>query len=180
MAQQNDMQKLALSFVNTMTGRMREETDYHTPKTHIGKVVSMRGTDAPVIAIGKQRLKRNAYRIAKSVSMSNLEIGDEVLMTDTNIGTPILSALLRSDDDAGDKMGKNKTSHTQVVGNGSSTVFAITHDLGTRDVTVGIWRNSDNYLFYDKHSSIVATSVNVVTVTFIVAPSSKQYRVVVK
>jgi hypothetical protein len=180
MAKQNDLSGLALSFVNTMTGRMREETEYHAPKTHVGKVYSVKGVDAPVIVIGKQKLKRNSYRISKSVSISSLRVGDEVLMTDTSIGTQILSALLRTDDDAGDKLGGSSTDKSFVIGDGTKTVFALKHNLGTKAVSVGIWGNSTNALYYDRHDSIVATDKNTVTVTFASAPSSKQYRVVIK
>jgi hypothetical protein len=63
------------------------------------------------------------------------------------------------------------------VGDGSATAIAVTHNLGTSDVQVQV---------YDKTSldtvecDVVRTSTNVVTVTFAVAPTSAQYRVVVQ
>ena len=62
-------------------------------------------------------------------------------------------------------------------GDGSATSYTITHNLGTRDVTVGIYRNSGNYdeVFCD----VQHTSTNAVTLVFTSAPTSNQYRVVV-
>lgn len=62
------------------------------------------------------------------------------------------------------------------VGDGSNTSYAVTHSLGTRDVTVNVYDNST----YDTvECDVVRTSTSVVTVTFSTAPSSNAYRVVV-
>lgn len=175
-----DVTGLAQSFVNTMAGRMRSETDYHIPKSYLGKVVSVRGADAPVVLVGRQRLKRTSYRIAKSVSVSNLKPGDEVLMMETYVGTMVMVALVRTDKDTGDRMGAvAKTSHSQLIGDGTATTFTITHGLGTKIVCVSIWNNSNNQLRINTSDVITATSNNAITITFTSAPSSKQYRVVV-
>ena len=63
------------------------------------------------------------------------------------------------------------------VGNASATSFALTHNLGTRDVTVAIY---DNATYEEVMADVVATSTTVVTVTFAIAPSSNAYRVVIK
>lgn len=62
------------------------------------------------------------------------------------------------------------------VGNASLTTISVTHNLGTRDVTVQV---RDNSTFAYVIADMVATSVNVVDVTFAVAPTSNQYRVIV-
>jgi hypothetical protein len=62
------------------------------------------------------------------------------------------------------------------VGDGSSTSIAVTHNLGTKDVIVSIRRNSDDVGVL---TDWTATSINVVTLTFAVAPTSSQYRVTV-
>ena len=63
------------------------------------------------------------------------------------------------------------------VGNAAATTFALTHALGTRDVTVAIY---DNATYEEVMADVVATSTTVVTVTFAIAPSSNAYRVVIK
>ena len=63
------------------------------------------------------------------------------------------------------------------VGNASATSFALTHNLGTRDVTVLIY---DNATYEQVYADVVMTSTSVVTVTFAIAPSSNAYRVVIK
>lgn len=63
------------------------------------------------------------------------------------------------------------------VGDGSATSFALTHNLGTRDVTVAIY---DNSTYEEVITDVVLTSTSVVTVTFAVAPTSNAYRVVIK
>lgn len=63
------------------------------------------------------------------------------------------------------------------VGDASATSFALTHSLGTRDVTVAIY---DNATYEEVMADVVATSTSVVTVSFATAPSSNAYRVVIK
>jgi hypothetical protein len=63
------------------------------------------------------------------------------------------------------------------IGDGSNTSLTVTHNLGTRDVVVEVFRNSGNY---DK--IIVETrhaTTNTVDVVFASAPTSNQFRVVV-
>lgn len=62
------------------------------------------------------------------------------------------------------------------VGDGSATSIAVTHSLGTKDVAVVVRDNSDDSIV---ETDIVATSTSVVTLSFAVAPTSNQYRVVV-
>jgi hypothetical protein len=62
-------------------------------------------------------------------------------------------------------------------GDGTNTSYTITHNLGTRDVTVCVYRNSGSYdeVFCD----VQHTSTTAVTLVFTSAPTSNQYRVVV-
>jgi hypothetical protein len=62
------------------------------------------------------------------------------------------------------------------IGDGSATSIAVTHSLGTKDVSVTIRDNSD-----DSHveADIVSSSTTQVTLGFAVAPTSNQYRVTV-
>lgn len=63
------------------------------------------------------------------------------------------------------------------IGNGSSLSFAVTHNLNTLDVIVQIVENSTGDTVY---TDVARTSVNVVTVTFNTAPTTNQYRIVIK
>ena len=63
------------------------------------------------------------------------------------------------------------------VGDATATSFALTHNLGTRDVIVAIY---DNATYEEVMADIVATSTTVVTVSFAIAPASNAYRVVIK
>jgi hypothetical protein len=63
------------------------------------------------------------------------------------------------------------------IGNGSATSFALTHGLNTLDVLVQIAEVSTGDTVY---ADVARTSTAVVTVTFAVAPSASQYRVIIK
>jgi hypothetical protein len=62
------------------------------------------------------------------------------------------------------------------VGNGSSLSFAITHNLGSRDVVVNVY---DNASFDTVETDVVRTDANTVTVSFATAPTNNAYRVVI-
>lgn len=62
------------------------------------------------------------------------------------------------------------------VGNNSSTSFAVSHNMGTRDVAVNVY---DNATYETVEVDVVRTDTNTVTVTFAVAPSTNAYRVVI-
>ncbi len=70
----------------------------------------------------------------------------------------------------------NKT-YTTVIGNGSLTELPVTHNLGTRAVTVQVYDTSTGA---DVLVDIVRTSTTVVTLTFASAPSTGAYTVVVQ
>lgn len=63
------------------------------------------------------------------------------------------------------------------VGNGSATSFAISHGLNSLDVEVEIFKNSTGETVF---TNVARTSSSVVTVSFAVAPSLNQYRVVIR
>jgi hypothetical protein len=62
------------------------------------------------------------------------------------------------------------------IGDGSTTALTVTHNLATKSVTYSIRRKSDD-VFVD--ADVVATSTNVLTITFASAPSTNQYNVTV-
>lgn len=64
------------------------------------------------------------------------------------------------------------------VGDGSATSYVITHNLNSRDVEVGVYRNSGNY--DTVLVEIQRTSVNSITLLFDTAPAANAYRVMVR
>lgn len=64
------------------------------------------------------------------------------------------------------------------VGDGSATTYTITHNLGTRDVTVAVYDNSSPYA--EVICDVQHTSTTAITLLFSVAPTSNQYRVAVQ
>ena len=66
--------------------------------------------------------------------------------------------------------------YAETIGNGTDTSFAIEHDFGTRDVTVSVYDTSTHE---QVEVGVVLTSVDIVTVSFAVAPSASSYRVVI-
>jgi hypothetical protein len=69
------------------------------------------------------------------------------------------------------------TKYSVNVGNNSNTTFTVTHNLGTRDVTVQLFENSSPYA--QVYTDVEATTTNAVTLAFGAAPSTNQYRCVV-
>lgn len=63
------------------------------------------------------------------------------------------------------------------IGDGATTALVVTHNLGTRDVTVGVYEAGSPYA--EILADVEHTDANTVTVTFATAPTAGQYRVVV-
>lgn len=63
------------------------------------------------------------------------------------------------------------------VGDGTATSYTVSHNLGTKDVTVAVYDNSSPYA--EVVADIQHTSTTAITVVFSTAPTSNQYRVVV-
>lgn len=68
-------------------------------------------------------------------------------------------------------------SYSTTIGNGSSTSFTITHNLGTRNVTVAIYETASPY--EEVIADVYRTTVNTVTINTATAPTSGQYTVVI-
>ena len=67
--------------------------------------------------------------------------------------------------------------HAEDVGNGAATSIVVTHNLGTRDVTVMVRENASPYAAV--LPTIEMTSTTTITLTFLTAPTSAQYRVII-
>lgn len=61
------------------------------------------------------------------------------------------------------------------IGDGSATSIVVTHNLGTRDVDVTVYRNSGNY--DEVLVECQRTSINTITLIFDTAPAAAAYRV---
>lgn len=68
------------------------------------------------------------------------------------------------------------TRYAANIGDGSSSSITVTHNLGTLDVVVEVFRNSDGVKI---ECDITHSTTNTLTLGFATAPSSGQYRVVV-
>ncbi len=62
------------------------------------------------------------------------------------------------------------------IGNGAATAIAVTHNLGTQDITLAVREVATNATVL---TDATATDANTVTLTFAVAPASNAYRVTV-
>ncbi len=67
--------------------------------------------------------------------------------------------------------------YAATIGNGSSTVIAVNHALGTRDCIVQCY---DTTTYESVDTDVVRTDTANVTLTFAVAPTTNQYRVLVQ
>jgi len=65
----------------------------------------------------------------------------------------------------------------QSIGNGSSTSIVVTHNLGTQDVLIQVYRSTSPFDRVDV--DIAATTTNTATLTFAAAPATNAYRVVI-
>jgi hypothetical protein len=66
---------------------------------------------------------------------------------------------------------------TANVGNGVNTSFILSHNLNTKNVIVAIYDNSTEE---EVITDVATTTTNTVTVSFALAPTTNQYRVVIK
>lgn len=63
------------------------------------------------------------------------------------------------------------------IGDGTNTSYTVTHNLNSEDLVVEIWDNgTKDQVFTD----VVYATVNTITVSFATAPTSAQYKVIVK
>lgn len=67
--------------------------------------------------------------------------------------------------------------YTTDIGDGVATSIIVTHNLGTRDVTVAVYANATP--FGEVWPDVRHTDTNTVTLDFATAPTAAQYRAVV-
>lgn len=69
------------------------------------------------------------------------------------------------------------TKYTEEIGDTSTTLFTITHNLGTRDVIVRVRETSSPYTYIDV--PIESDTTNAVGIDFLTAPGTNEYTVIV-
>jgi hypothetical protein len=67
--------------------------------------------------------------------------------------------------------------YAESIGDGSATSYTVTHNLGTKDVTVHVYDNSSPYAQVE--TDVEHSGNNTVAINFASAPTSNQYRVVI-
>jgi len=70
-----------------------------------------------------------------------------------------------------------KKKYTAIIGDGTNTTYTITHNLGTQDVFVAIYKNSGNY--EEVIAEVRHSTANTVQIVFASAPANNEYKVVV-
>ena len=106
---------------------------------------------------------------ASETVKGKVELADN---TETETGTDAVRAVTP----AGLKHTLSSRVHKESIGDGTATSYTVTHNLGTRDVIVQIYDNTN----YDTvFADVVRTSTLACTVSFTTAPASGAYRVLV-
>jgi hypothetical protein len=133
-----------------------------------------------------------------SVNTTTINIQDnKVNLNSTFTGTPVADAGIRVErgDSADVEVLWNETSknwtltnngsnyhviarkYATTIGDGAATSYEVTHNLGTKDVTVQIFENNADYNQIE--ADVQHTSDSVTTIKFASAPAAGEYRVVV-
>jgi hypothetical protein len=141
--------------------------------TLTGSVLDV-NVDGSSIEINADTLRVKALGITNAMLAGSIDLTTKVtgLLPIANGGTNASSAAA-----ARTNLGATTKFAGDITGDGSTTAFAVTHSLGTKDVIVQVYEATTDALV---HLDIVRTSTTVVTVTFAVAPiNTKVYRVIV-
>ena len=140
----------------------------------------------------------NVIGTVNSVNTTQINIEDNKVKLNSNAtGTPTADAgiLVERGDEADAEILWNETSdvwqigqiggnyhniarkYATTIGDGSATSYTVTHNLGTKDLTVQIFETNADYNQIE--ADVQHTSDSVVTVKFASAPTAGEYRVVI-
>lgn len=126
------------------------------------------GTDTSKVVTPSGLSARTATETRSGIAEIATQAEADAGTIDTHIITPLkLKTLL-----------DNRTGGFAVnIGDGTATTFTVTHNLNTKDVVVELVEVSTGETVY---ADTARPTVNTITVTFAVAPTAAQFRVVVK
>ena len=126
------------------------------------------------ITLGTTAITINQFGAASSYSA-----GDGLLLTGSvfSVKVPALGGILEDSTGIYLDPAVAVRKYAAAVGDASATVFVLTHNLNTRDVTVGVYLNSGSY--EEVEADVEHTTVNTVTLRFATAPAASAYRAVI-
>lgn len=134
----NNTSAHALDLTRLIDKRILARIEYVSHESRIGIVVNKVG---PVIRVGKMDYARQSYRVAKGVSMANIAVGDEVLMTAIKNGMYVLTQVIRTTSDAVDGnltcANLTVTGNAVIVGSLSAASAAVTGLVSGGSITSG-------------------------------------------
>jgi len=139
-----------------------------TAKTNGGIVVD--GTGVSVLAAGGLTVGATGVVIASGAAGNGLTLTSGVLAVGAGTGISVSADAIAID------TAVVVRKYSASIGNGASTAIAVSHALGTRDITWSVY-DSATYEFVEVDG--VATDTNTLTLTFATAPVASAYRVVV-
>ena len=140
----------------------------------------------------------NVIGTVNSVNTTQINIQDNKVKLNSNAtGTPVADAgiVVERGDEADAEILWNETSdvwqigqvggnyhniarkYATTIGDGSATSYTVTHNLGTKDVTVQIFETNADYNQIE--ADVQHTSDSAITVKFASAPTAGEYRVVI-
>lgn len=139
-----------------------------TPKSNSGIAVDSNGV--AVIAGNGITVDSGGVSIATSAAGNGLTITTGILNVGAGTGISVAADAVAIDTSVVVRK------YAVLIGNASATSIAVTHNLGTRDITWSVY-DATTYEFVEVDG--VATDTNTLTLTFASAPASNAYRVVV-
>lgn len=141
----------------------------------------------------------NVQGTLTAINKTEIDISDNTLVLNSNVttGTPTQDAAIQVLRGSANTVGivwsegnqdwtlTNDGNHyfavarkfVAIIGDGSNTSFDITHNFGTRDLQVQVYKNSSSYDVVE--TDIMMTDANNITIGFASAPSTNAYKVVI-
>lgn len=137
---------------------------------------TIRRQSAINITIGSSNIVFGAF-VATTAPATDTSLGTVELATQGEVDSGVSTTLVVTANTLANSVYASKKIN-QTIGDGSANLYTITHNFGTRDVDVDVYRNSGNYdtVFVE----IRRPSINSIDVVFDTAPTLNSYRVVVK
>jgi len=130
--------------------------------------------ESPIIARVREVVKVDTPLSVPQASESTAGIAKIATQAETNAGTvdnAIVTPLKLAN------WSGRIRKHVTTIGDGSATQFDITHNFGTRDVIVQVYRTSGNY--DQVYCDVKAHTTNTVRLNFSSAPANNSYRVII-